>query len=212
MAAVPRKGIVYCEDGDDTVDVHALMVKWARGCKEGIISSKQPNGTAQDVLAKPDVRAILRRVYFLNEEFYPSDNYQVLVEFGGPRIVPIRLAVHHVRKLMEALPALCDATQCGQLYTRKDGAFRIWSSRTHNYARLYHGRQCVSFKLTDLRYMSTMLHMVEAQQSQYILAQADVMSYSYGVLGPLVFAEPQCSGEYPIQYDQLFAELKLQLI
>ena len=107
---------------------------------------------------------------------------------------------------MEALSALCDAMQCGELYTRKDGAaFRIRSSRTHNCARLYHGKQCVNFKLTDLRYTSTMLHMVEAQQSQYILAQADVMSYAYGLLGSLVFAEPQRSGECPIQYDQLFA-------
>ena len=61
--------------------------------------------------------ALLRRVYFLTEErtcyvsmgFYPSNNYQVLVEFGGPRIVPIRLAEHHFRTLMEALSALCDS-------------------------------------------------------------------------------------------------------
>ena len=113
---------------------------------------------------------------------------------------------------MEALPALCDAMHCGELHMRKDGAFRIRTGKTHNGARLYHGRQCVSFKLADLRYMSTMLHMVEAQQIQYILAQADVMSYACGVLGSLVFAEPQRSGDCPIQYDQLFAELKLQLI
>ena len=60
--------------------------------------------------------------------------------------------------------------------------------------------------------MSIMLHMDEAQQSQYILAQADVISYAYGVLGSLVFAEPQRSGDCPIQYDQLFPELKLKLI
>ena len=113
---------------------------------------------------------------------------------------------------MDALPALCDAMQCDELYTRKDGAFRIRTGKTHNYARLYHGRQSVSFRLPDVRYMATMLHMVEAQQSQYILAQADVISYAFGVLGSLVFAEPQRSGDCPIQYYQLFAELKLQLI
>ena len=97
-------------------------------------------------------------------------------------------------------------------YTReKDGAFRIRTGRTHNCARLYHGKQCVSFKLTDLRYLSTIIHMVVAQQSQYILAQADVI-YAYGVWGSLVFAEPQRSSDCPIQYDQLFSELKLQLI
>ena len=105
---------------------------------------------------------------------------------------------------MDALPALCDAMQCGELYTRNDGAFRIRIGKTHNSARLYHSRQCVSFKLADLRYMSTMLHMVEAQQRQYTLAQADVMSYANGVLGSLVFAEPQRSGDCSIQYDQLW--------
>ena len=105
---------------------------------------------------------------------------------------------------MEALPALCDAMQCGELYTRKVGAFRIRSSKTHNCARLYHGKQSVSFRLADLRYMLTIRHMVEALQCQYILAQADVMSYAYGVLGSLVFVEPQRSGESPIEYNQLF--------
>ena len=60
--------------------------------------------------------------------------------------------------------------------------------------------------------MLTLLNMVEAQQSQYILAQADAMSYAYGVLGSLVFVEPQRSSESQIQYDQLFVELKLRLI
>ena len=75
--------------------------------------------------------------------------------------MPIRLAEQHVRTLMEALPALCDAMECGELYTRKDGAFRIRTPKTLNCARLYHGKQCVSFSLADLRYMATMLHMVK---------------------------------------------------
>ena len=33
---------------------------------------------------------------------------------------------------MEALPALCDAMQCCELYTRKDGAFRIRTGKTRN--------------------------------------------------------------------------------
>ena len=107
IAAVPRKGVVYSEDGedDDTADIHALFVKRARGCKEGIVTSKQPTVPAQDDLARAPVRVLLRRVYFLYEGrtryvsvgVYPSDNYQVLVELGGPRIEPIRLAEQHVR-------------------------------------------------------------------------------------------------------------------
>ena len=150
-------------------------------------------------MAKNDARDLLRRAYFLNERtryvtvgFLPSENYQVLVDFGGPRIVPLRLAKHHVRTMIETLPELCDAMQC-EIYTRKDGALRIRSCRNHNCARLYHGRQCVSIKLADLRYTPTMLQTVVAQQCHYILGQAHVMSYAYGFLGSLVFAEPQRS-------------------
>ena len=92
MATVPRKGVVYCEDGadNDTIDIHALFVKRARGSNEGIVTSKQPTVPAQDDLARASVPVLLRLVYFLNEErtryvsvgFYPADNYQVLVELG----------------------------------------------------------------------------------------------------------------------------------
>ena len=60
--------------------------------------------------------------------------------------------------------------------------------------------------------MATMLHVVETLRSQYILAQADVMSYAYGALSSLIFAVPQRTSECPIPYDQLCAELKLQLL
>ena len=92
MAAVPRKSIMYCEDGEDvdTADIHALFVKRARFCKEGIVASKETTVTAQNDMERAAFRVLLRRVYFLNEEqihyvsvgFYPSDNYQVLVELG----------------------------------------------------------------------------------------------------------------------------------
>ena len=220
MAAVPRRGIVYYGDGDDTNDdMKTLILKRAWVC-EDTLNSAQPTVTVQYVLARTDGRFLLRRVYFLNEGrsryvsvgFYPSDNYHVLAEFGGPRIAPITLTEHHFRTLMEALPALCDAMQRGELYTRKDGAFRLRSCKTNNCARLYRDKKCVSFTLTDLRYMMTMLHMVEAQQQQFILAQADVISYAYSVLGSLVFAELPSSNGSQILYDQLFEEFKLRLI
>ena len=177
ISVVPRKGVVYCGDGedDDATDIHAFFVKRTKNCTEGVAAHQRPGFTARDDLS---ARVLLRRVYFLSEEktryvsvgFYPSENYRVLVEFGGPRIVPIRLADQHVRTLMDALPALCDAMQCGDQFTRKDGAFRIRSGRTHNWARLYHSKLSVRFRLADLRYMATILHVVEALQSQYILA------------------------------------------
>jgi hypothetical protein len=170
MGAVPPKGVVYYEDGEDTAnDINTLLVKRARLCKEQLLDSKQPIVNVQNVLAMTGARVVLRRVYFLNEEwcryislgFYPSENYQVLVAFGGPRNPPITLIEHHFRTFVEALPALCEATQQGELYTRKDCSFLLRSSKPNNCARLYRDKKCVSFTLTDLCYVQTKLHMVE---------------------------------------------------
>ena len=57
-----------------------------------------------------------------------------------------------------------------------------------------------------------MLHMVEAQQSQYILAQADVMAFAFAALSSLDFVEPSRSTAGQIPYGQLFEELKLRII
>jgi hypothetical protein len=184
------------------------------------IDSKRPNPALHVILASTATRVLLLRVYFLNEErtryvsvgFYPSEEYQVLAEFGGPRIAPITLTEHHVRSLMEHLPALCKAMERSEQYTCKDGPFRLRTSKTHNNARLYHDRKCVSSTLKDLRYMMEMLHMVQAQQSQHILAQADVMAFAFAALGPIEFVEPPHITAGLIPYGKLFDELKLHLI
>ena len=151
MAAVPRNGVVYCEDGEND-DIRTLILKWARVCADKLIDSKRTPPDLQDIVTSIDSRVLLRCVHFLNEEgtryvavgFYPADNYQVLAEFGVPRIAPITLTEQHVRMLMENLPALCDAMHRGELYTCKDGPFRLRSSKTNNCARLYCDKKCVS--------------------------------------------------------------------
>ena len=55
--------------------------------------------------------------------------------------------------------------------------------------------------------MSIMLHMVEAQQSQYNLAQVDVMTFAFATLGSLEFVEPPGSTAGQIPYGQLFDNL-----
>ena len=52
-----------------------------------------------------------------------------------------------------------------------------------------------------------MLHMVQAQQSQYILAQADVMAFAFAALGSIEFVEPPHTTAGLIPYSQLFDEL-----
>ena len=96
MSIVARKGIVYCEDGEDD-DVTTLICKRARICMDKLIDSKRTHPDLQDTCSSTHTRILLRRVFFLNEEntryfsvgFHPANNYEILAEFGGPRIAPI---------------------------------------------------------------------------------------------------------------------------
>ena len=78
--------------------------------------------------------------------------------------------------------------------------------------RDYRDKKYANFILTNVRYMRTMLHMAEAKQSQYILAQTDIMCLAFATLGSLEFVEPPRSTAIQIPYGQLFQELKLRLI
>ena len=112
---------------------------------------------------------------------------------------------------MENLPSLCDAVHRGEIYTCKDGPFRLRSSKTNNCARLYRDRKCVSFTLNDLCYMKNMVHMVQAQLSQYILAQAEVMAFAFAAFGSIEFVVPPHTTAGLNPYGQLFDELKIRL-
>ena len=103
MSRVPRNRIIY--DEDDAID-------------PGDPASATQDFIKEDISPAPDTtRVLLRHVFFLNEEkswyvsvgFYPANYYQVLAEFGGPRIAPITLTEQHVKTLVEHLPALCEA-------------------------------------------------------------------------------------------------------
>ncbi len=67
-------------------------------------------------------------------------------------------------------------------------------------------------RITDLRYMMNVLHMVQAQQRQYILAQADFMAFAFAALGLSSLFEPPHTTVGLISYGQLFDERKLKLI
>ena len=77
--------------------------------------------------------------------------------------------------LLEYLPALCDAMHHGELYSAKTVPFVYGPPRPIT-VQEYIAKKTVSFTLKDLCYMKNMQHMVQAQQSQYILAQADAMA------------------------------------
>ena len=61
-------------------------------------------------------RVLLLRLFFLNNKskyvsvgFYPTQNYQPLVEFGGAKILPKLLTSDYVAVMAERLPGLVEA-------------------------------------------------------------------------------------------------------
>ena len=52
--------------------------------------------------------------------------------------------------------------------------------------------------------MMNMLHYVHVQQTQYILAQNDVMAFAIAALGSIEFVEPPHTATSLIPYGQMF--------
>jgi predicted AAA+ superfamily ATPase len=62
----------------------------------------------------------------------------------------------------------------GKRYTCKDDLFKLQCSGTESVVRMYQNKRFVTFERDDLRYLMNMLHIVQDQQSRYILARDDV--------------------------------------
>jgi len=78
-------------------------------------------------------RVLLRRVFFIDPEktkyisvgFYPSRNYQPLVEIVSSKSNPLILTGLHVKTFTEHLPAHYDALCRDEYYRILDGDFKM---------------------------------------------------------------------------------------
>ena len=100
---------------------------------------------------------LLRRVFFINEErtryvsvgFYPTRNYQSLVEFGGPKIKLMTLTDLQVATLAECLPRICEAMCDDGQFACSDGPFRLNTTGSYRVARMYKDKQYISLKVQE---------------------------------------------------------------
>jgi len=161
-------------------------------------------------------RVLLRRVFFINEEktryvsvgFYPTRNYQPLVEFGGPKLKPIILTDHHVATLAECLPRVCQSMCDNEQYGCSDGAFRLNTTGNLRVVRMYIEKEYITLKFQELRYLLYMFSVVQNQLNSYIAALPDVMTYVTSALTSSTYIEPPPTASKQILYEQLFEELK----
>ena len=81
-------------------------------------------------------RVLLRRIFFLDPDktryvsvgYYPSRNYQPLVEIVSPKQHPILLTDHHVSSLADHLGGQVDALWRDEFYTVRDADYSMHSA------------------------------------------------------------------------------------
>jgi hypothetical protein len=158
---------------------------------------------------------LLRRIFFgtnkigyVSVGFYPARNYNVLVEFGGPKLTRNTLADQYVRTLAEHLPALCEKMCNDEEYRCENCDFRLSTTRGYRTTRLKLDDNYIVCRLQDIQYLLRIFYMVHMQQMRYLEAMPDVMNYATNVLSAIDYGEPNVNANEYIVYPQLFDELK----
>jgi len=158
-------------------------------------------------------RALLRRVFFLNDDrnkyvsvaYYPSQGYSALVEFGTSKNAPLRLTEQHFAILTEHLPGLL-AALCGDEYynTGVKDNFSIVTGGSYKTVFMFLGlgkhRKQFVFKMHELQYLNSIMHIVTNQLARYSGAMMDVMIYSISAMASSEYIEPQPYYSKQIQY------------
>ena len=165
-------------------------------------------------------RVLLRRVFFLDPEktkyvsvgFYPSRNYQPLVEIGSPKSIPLILTDLHVKTLAEHLPAQCEALCRDEHYKVVDGDLKISSSATYKSAVISLSnkktKKSINLRLSEIRHLSFIFFMIQNQLIKYTEAMSDVINCVLTTVGSTSYVEPPADANKNILYYQLFEEIK----
>jgi len=129
---------------------------------------------ATSLLFDPN-RVLLIRVFFLDPDktryisvgYYPSRNYQPLVEIGSPKQNPILFTDHHMTTLTEHLTAQVDSLWRDEFYNVRDGEFSMHSATPYKTVILALGekknRKSAFLKLQELRYLTYIFPIVQNQ-------------------------------------------------
>jgi hypothetical protein len=161
-------------------------------------------------------RALLRRVFFIGPDkakyvsigFYPTKNYQPMVELGAHGKTPLLLDDGQVRHMAEHLAAQCDALCNNDYYITREGDFKMNTSGSYRVAIVSLRKQQIYFKLHELKYLSYIFFMVRNQLTRYTKALPDVLNYIASALYSTTYVEPSPAADKDILYYQLFEELK----
>ena len=165
-------------------------------------------------------RVLLRSVFFLDPAktkcssvgFYPSRNYQPLVEIWSPKSNPLILTNQHVKTLSEHLPAQCEALCRDEYFKVLDVDLKMSSSSTYKSAVISlsnkKNEKSINFKLTELRHLSYMFFVVQNQLYKYTEAISDIINNVLSAIGSTSYVEPPSNASKNLLYYQLFEKIK----
>jgi len=171
--------------------------------------------TVSTVLANPN-RAMLRRVFFIAEDkskfvsvgYFPARGYQPLAEFGGAKKLPLLLDIQQLQILAENIATLCNALSTNEHFSKKDGAFKMSTTGSYRIARVYLGKQYLSFTYRELCNLAYIMYMIQNQLTFYTAAMTDVIAHIDAAHDSVTFVEPSSKANKSINYYQLFEEIK----
>jgi hypothetical protein len=150
---------------------------------------------------------------YLSVGYYPARFYEPLIEFGGANLLPVILNESCLRLLSEHLPELCDAMCRRVPYNFRAGTFRLmYGGGDQAVARLCLDKRFVMYRLEELKFLMTILHIVQELVRSFTVTRDDVKTYAVSASGYTEFVEPNPLSSTDIPYVRLFNELKTPLI
>jgi hypothetical protein len=87
----------------------------------------------------------LRTSKYMSVGYYPARGYQPLAEFGGTKKLFLLLNDQQLQTMAANIAALCDALSTNEYYTKKDVDFRMNTTGSYRVARVYLGKQYLTF-------------------------------------------------------------------
>jgi len=186
---LPRQGaslpLIYEEDSGP--DPRRVQAPELNTCLDAVATT----------LSNPN-RALLRRVFFVAEDkskyvsvaYYPARGYQPLAEFGVAKKLPLLLNDEQLRTMAENIAALCDALSTNEHYMKKNGDFRMNTTGSYRVARVYLGKQYMTFTYEDLRNLAYIMYIIQYQMTFYMAAITDVVAYIDTAHSSTTYVEP----------------------
>ena len=85
---------------------------------------------------------------------------------------------------------LCNALSTNEHYKKTDGDFKMNTIGSYRVARVYLGKQYLSFTYKELRNLTYIMYMIQNQMTFYIGAMTDVMAYIDTAHSSATYLEP----------------------